>query len=109
MPTTLLRFYARFAKTLHNELEIGRVLVRQYLAAMFKGIVRVNTKDLLPLGAGFLGPAQMTETRCQQHARNVSVWMPCQPAFEHFHGLFIEAQLKISLRLEVQIDIGIRI
>ena len=63
MPTTLLRFYARFAKTLHNELEIGRVLVRQHLAAMFKGIVRVDAEDLLPLGTGFIGPAQMTETR----------------------------------------------
>ena len=26
MPITLLRFYTRFARTFHNELEIGRVL-----------------------------------------------------------------------------------
>jgi hypothetical protein len=60
-----LGFYARLAKTLHNELEIGRVFVRQHLAAMFKGIVRVDAKDLLPLGTGFLRPTQMTETCCQ--------------------------------------------
>jgi hypothetical protein len=38
MATALLWFYGRLAKTLHNELEIGRVLVRQHLAAMFEGI-----------------------------------------------------------------------
>ena len=65
MLTTLLWFYVRFAKTLHNELEIGRVLVRQHLAAMFKGILGVDAEDLLPLGTGFVSPAQMTETRCQ--------------------------------------------
>jgi hypothetical protein len=61
-----LRFYgvyARSAKALDNDLEIGRVLVRQHLAAMFKGIARVETEDLLPLGAGFFGTAQMTKTR----------------------------------------------
>ena len=61
MPITLLRFYTRFAKPFHNELKIGRVLVRQHLAAMFKGIVRIDAEDLLPLGARIVDPEDTSE------------------------------------------------
>ena len=33
--------------------------------------------------------------------------MSRQPAFEHFHSLLVAAQLKIGLRLKVEIDVGI--
>ena len=55
-------------KPVHHQLEIGEVLVRQHLAAVFQRILRVDTENFLPLIACLRKAAQMTKTCREQHA-----------------------------------------
>src|SRR5690349_16014918 len=100
----------RFSEAFRESLELAGILVRQNFAAVLQRVIRVDSQKVVPGRARLVWTVEMAVARCQQHARNIGLWVAGEPSLQVTDRWLVFGELESRLRVEMQQNVlGVRV